>query len=88
MFTRTNPIAIIKNMKTFVSKEKFSWRHSQTLRSNIFIENEKVCETVLACSLGAQIESFKKKKIGQKSRDTVPLICIEISFCTFDCLTY
>ena len=35
-------------------------------------ENEKVCETVFACSYGAQVESFKQKK-GQQSRDTVPL---------------
>ena len=34
--------------------------------SNIAIEylreNEKVCETVFACSYGAQIESFKQEK--------------------------
>ena len=36
-------------------------------------ENEKVRETVFACSYGAQVESFKQKKNGQKSRDTVPL---------------
>ena len=34
-------------------------------------ENEKVRETVFACSYGAQVESFKQKK-GRKSRDTVP----------------
>ena len=35
-------------------------------------ENKKVRETVVACSYGAQVESFKQKD-GQKSRDTVPL---------------
>ena len=35
-------------------------------------ENEKVRETVFACSYGAQVESFKQKN-GQKSRDTVLL---------------
>ena len=34
-------------------------------------ENEKVCGTVLACSYGAQVESFKQKK-GKKSRDILP----------------
>ena len=28
----------------------------------IYRENEKVCETVFACSYGAQIESFKQEK--------------------------
>ena len=36
-------------------------------------ENENFCETVFACSYGAQVESFKPPKIGRNSRDTVPL---------------
>ena len=28
-----------------------------------FRENEKVCETVFVCSYGAQVESFKAKKM-------------------------
>ena len=35
-------------------------------------ENEKVSETVFACSYGAQVESLKKEKNSQKPRDTVP----------------
>ena len=35
-------------------------------------ENEKVSETVCACSYGAQVESLKKEKNSQKPRDTVP----------------
>ena len=35
-------------------------------------ENEKVSETVLACSYEAQVESFKQKD-GRKFRDTVPI---------------
>ena len=35
-------------------------------------ENEKVRDTVVACSYGAQVESFKQKN-GRKSRNTVPL---------------
>ena len=34
-------------------------------------ENEKVRETIFACSYGAQVESFKQK-IGQNFCDTVP----------------
>ena len=30
-------------------------------------------ETVLACSYGAQEESFEHKNRGKKARDTVPL---------------
>ena len=36
-------------------------------------KNEKVCETIFACSHGAQVESFKQKNNGRKSRDIVPL---------------
>ena len=47
--------------------------------SNFAIEylckNEKLHETVYACSFGAQIESFKPKKYDRKSRDAVPLMC-------------
>ena len=35
-------------------------------------ENKKVRDTVVACSYGAQVESFKQKN-GRKSRNTVPL---------------
>ena len=36
-------------------------------------KNEKVCETIFACSHGFQVESFKQKNNGRKSRDIVPL---------------
>ena len=35
-------------------------------------KREKICETVLACSYGAQVKSFKQK-IVKKTCDTVPL---------------
>ena len=38
-------------------------------------ENEKVRETVFACSYGAQVEYFKQKN-GQKSRETVPRMAV------------
>ena len=45
-------------------------------------ENKKVRETVVACSYGAQVESFKQKD-GQKSRDTVPLRSVMRHFAHF-----
>ena len=45
----TIPIAIIKKYEKFAIK--------------YFCENEKVSETVFACSFGAQAESFKQKKV-------------------------
>ena len=42
-----------------------------SLQSNIFAK-QKVRETVIAYLNGAQVESFKPPKNGQKSRDTVP----------------
>ena len=37
------------------------------------LENEKVCETIFACSYGAQVESVMQNNSGRKSRDTVPI---------------
>ena len=41
--------------------------YADTQFSNIVIkylcENQKVCKTVFVCSYGAQVESFKKKKM-------------------------
>ena len=34
-------------------------------------ENEKIRETVLGCSFGAQVKSFVQNNISRKSRDTV-----------------
>ena len=48
----------------FKKYEKFAIKY--------FCENEKVSETVFACSYGAQVESLKKEKNSQKPRDTVP----------------
>ena len=65
-------------MKTSVSKEKFACScspvvldYGDTRFSNFKIEYlcETFCETVFACSYGAQVESFKLKN-GLKSRDT------------------
>ena len=39
----------------------------------ISLQNQKVRETVLPCSYGAQVESFKQKNDGRKSRDNVHL---------------
>ena len=36
-------------------------------------ENEIFLLNLFACSFGAQVESFKQNKNGQKSCDTVPL---------------
>ena len=44
-------------------------------------ENEKVSETVFACSYGAQVESLKKEKNSQKPRDTVPFNKILLTVC-------
>ena len=60
-----------KNMKKFVSKEKFVCRHSLWLRGHqIFLLCDQVCETVFACLYGVQIESFKQKN-DWKPRHTV-----------------
>ena len=40
--------------------------------ANIFVKTKKFAKAVLACSYGAQVESFKPKN-GQISRDTVTL---------------
>ena len=52
---------------------------------NIFMKSIQNFETVLACSYGAQVEYFDKKKC-RKSRDTFPLtqilalfVCVNIS---------
>ena len=54
--------------------------YADTQFSNIVIkylcENQKVCETVFACSYSAQVKSFKQKN-GRKSRDTVSLSLID-----------
>ena len=42
-------------------------------------ENEKVREIVSACLYEAQLESFKQKNNGRKSRDTVPLRTFSVS---------
>ena len=72
-------------MKTFVSKEKFRCRRSRGLCRNVIFElcdriptylreNEKVCETVFACSYGTQIESLSKKIV--ENIVTISLKCI------------
>ena len=92
-----------KQSKMVSLKNSFSQRYSRktwvrvvidytdTWFSIIVIEylgkNDRVRETVLACSCGAQVESVEKIKRGRKSRDTVPfnswsldwLVCAEAS---------
>ena len=58
-----------KNMRTLSENfEKFSNYAIEYLH-----ENEKFGETVFSCSCGAQIESFKQKRLST-TRDTVPLM--------------
>ena len=51
--------------------------YADTFFVNIFA-NKKNFETVFACSYGAQMEFFDKKKC-RKSLDSVPLTCIDIA---------
>ena len=50
-------------MKTPVSKDKYAFPSMQFSNFAIeyLFENEKVLETVLACSYGAHVESLKQK---------------------------
>ena len=63
-------------MKISVSEQKIACPRSQRLRGHAIFElaieylreNEKVRETACACSYGALVESYKKRKKGRKSR--------------------
>ena len=76
-------------MKKSVSKVKFACLCSRWLGKYVIFElcnqissqkREKICETVLACSYGAQVKSFKQKivkdtphrLVSQLKHGTVP----------------
>ena len=87
LYTKNSTWAPCEQAKT-VSQHSFLRRYLQktcisvvvdyadTRFSNFVIakvcENEKIRDTILACSCGAQIESNEPKNRSRKSRDTVP----------------
>ena len=59
-----------------VNVVNYTGRQISNFAINYLRKNEKVRETVFACSYGAQVQSFKQNN-GRKSRDIVPLTWVE-----------